>query len=626
MAAPNVSQVVVVPDRPADVLPHILAVVGTDGYQLAARPDAGVVLSRRRIPVWAIVLAVVLFPFGLLFLLVRQDEIVNVSVHHVSGGTQVTIAGRASVQLQNAIQYAVGSYPGAAAGDRIPGRAGVLGRAGYSGAPGQGLPGFRRPRLPGAAPAPPPPPAPMSPREALAIQEGRGGRSVGRGSQAEAPGGGGPGDAAPGGTGGRTASGLPAAAGSARATAWGGCQAEGRPAASGRCRWDRSALRRAGGCRLARSEPGRAGAFGLGPLPSLGGPPGGGSVAPGGIGAAPTGGRLRRPRPPGATSEAAQQPPVAPGRRGREAAARSRTREERPRARRLSPASRSRDRPPGGASWRLASRQLSRARRAGRARALRSRSAGPAAGRAGSPRGAGLRAPARAHLRGVPGAEHPQRERPARQRSERLRRDPHRRLRARPRVADAPVRPGQRSRGTRAACARCGSGRSIRDLRLRVPAPPRRWTVRSSRHSRTGRSRRPSPGSAFRNPTARFTAPLPRCPPTARACRAAPVSSTSLVARGAKPNPPSPPPCRAIHDAADRAAPVLAGRLQREHGRTRSGSRAPRTSRSARCRRRSSLTRLRPAKLRGETAPARRTRIVRSSSPTSFRAAACARM
>ena len=145
MATPVIQQVVVVPAPEDQVMAQLMSVSGADSYAPAAQSHDTITLSRRRIPVWAIVLAIIFFPIGLLFLLVKNTEVVQITLGRVQGGTQVTIAGRASAPLLSALQYALSGYRATAAG--LPPPPGPV-PAG-AGTPATGPP-------PGAAPSPPP--------------------------------------------------------------------------------------------------------------------------------------------------------------------------------------------------------------------------------------------------------------------------------------------------------------------------------------------------------------------------------------------------------------------------------------------------------------------------------------
>jgi hypothetical protein len=150
VAAPDVNQSYVVQAKQDDVLTRLLTVAGTDGYQLIGQTYGGFGLRRRRIPVWAIVLAVVFFPFGLLFLLVKAEEVVTVALERVVGGTQVSVRGRATSGLQRAIQAVLGAWQ--VAGAPAPRWT----------APAPGMPPPPPPPSPGSV-VPPPPPAAGTP-------------------------------------------------------------------------------------------------------------------------------------------------------------------------------------------------------------------------------------------------------------------------------------------------------------------------------------------------------------------------------------------------------------------------------------------------------------------------------
>src|SRR4051795_6311632 len=148
MAAPHVNQTTVVHGRPDDVRRELLGVAGAGGYRLAGETPDGFALRRRRIPGWAIAVAV-LFPVpGILALFVRRDEIVTVSVASSREGARVAVMGQASVALQQALQGALGRWQ--LAGAPAP-------RGGEAGLPAPPPPGSGTPP-PGWATIPPPPP------------------------------------------------------------------------------------------------------------------------------------------------------------------------------------------------------------------------------------------------------------------------------------------------------------------------------------------------------------------------------------------------------------------------------------------------------------------------------------
>ena len=159
MATPMVQQVVVVPASPEQVMTQLMSVSGADSYAPVAQSYDTLTLQRRRMPVWAIVLAILTFPIGLLFLLVKDTEVVQITLSRVQGGTQVTIAGRASAPLQSALQYALSGYQATPAG--LPRPTGPP-PAGYP-QPGYGPPAPAAPQPPQPTPSPPATPEPHEP-------------------------------------------------------------------------------------------------------------------------------------------------------------------------------------------------------------------------------------------------------------------------------------------------------------------------------------------------------------------------------------------------------------------------------------------------------------------------------
>jgi hypothetical protein len=160
LATPNVHQVVVVPAPPEQVMHQLMSVSGADKYAPVQQTPQGITLHRKRFPIWTIVLAIILFPIGLLFLLIRDDETVGIGLQPVPGGTQVTIGGQASQPLMSALQYALSGRQASPAG--LP--AGGVAPAGYAQPQWQGPPPPQGP--PPGAPQPPPayqPPQPPAP-------------------------------------------------------------------------------------------------------------------------------------------------------------------------------------------------------------------------------------------------------------------------------------------------------------------------------------------------------------------------------------------------------------------------------------------------------------------------------
>jgi hypothetical protein len=172
LAEPHIHQVVVVAASPEQVLQQVLSVSGADKYQPVMHSPQGVTLQRKKIPVWAIVVAIFFFPLGLIALFAKEDNTVGIGLEPVQGGTQVTISGQASNVLQSALHYVLAGHAATPAG--LPENVYTVsaqppqqwGQPQYGqpqqpyGQPQQAPPQQPPPEQPGWAPPPPPPPPP----------------------------------------------------------------------------------------------------------------------------------------------------------------------------------------------------------------------------------------------------------------------------------------------------------------------------------------------------------------------------------------------------------------------------------------------------------------------------------
>jgi hypothetical protein len=91
------------PEPPAEALQAWQAkysswLAGAQFQQTGQSPQI-LTYTRRYIPWWTILLAVILFPIGLLFLLIRNQNILTLSFVAEAGGSRVTIAGTAKDEL-----------------------------------------------------------------------------------------------------------------------------------------------------------------------------------------------------------------------------------------------------------------------------------------------------------------------------------------------------------------------------------------------------------------------------------------------------------------------------------------------------------------------------------------------
>jgi hypothetical protein len=116
LAEPAIHQVVIVPAPPDQVLNQVMSVAGADSYKPLMTSPQGVTLQRKKIPLWAIIVAIFLFPIGLLALFAKEEETVGIGLEPVQGGTQVTINGQASRTLQSALHYVLSGRMATTAG------------------------------------------------------------------------------------------------------------------------------------------------------------------------------------------------------------------------------------------------------------------------------------------------------------------------------------------------------------------------------------------------------------------------------------------------------------------------------------------------------------------------------
>jgi hypothetical protein len=81
-----------------------------DGYEIRPAGVSCVHIVRRFVPVWAIVVAIVGFFFmflGLLVLLVRETEVLAVTVYERDGGSYVDFSGAADPKVASAVNFTV---------------------------------------------------------------------------------------------------------------------------------------------------------------------------------------------------------------------------------------------------------------------------------------------------------------------------------------------------------------------------------------------------------------------------------------------------------------------------------------------------------------------------------------
>jgi hypothetical protein len=104
--ATTVDREVIVRTSPADWIRQFAGrVEAFGGYRLSAPDQVNTVeIVRGRVPVWALVIAILFFPFGLLALLAFRNDKATVSVHPTGdGATRVRIVGTLRNQVSDTI-------------------------------------------------------------------------------------------------------------------------------------------------------------------------------------------------------------------------------------------------------------------------------------------------------------------------------------------------------------------------------------------------------------------------------------------------------------------------------------------------------------------------------------------
>jgi len=92
----------------AEIVAGVTAAAGTQKtYRVAAPSPSTVMLTWRRTPTWAVVLALIgifVFLLGLLFLLVKETDTITVNCSDVEGGVRVSAVGAGSPEMVEFLQ------------------------------------------------------------------------------------------------------------------------------------------------------------------------------------------------------------------------------------------------------------------------------------------------------------------------------------------------------------------------------------------------------------------------------------------------------------------------------------------------------------------------------------------
>jgi hypothetical protein len=91
-----------------DVLRECLEVwtgqLGAHGYQLTSQTDVGLSYHRKYRPPWLIIPIVLLFPIGLLFLLVRYDATITATIAPEADGSLLVASGKGPKKVREAFE------------------------------------------------------------------------------------------------------------------------------------------------------------------------------------------------------------------------------------------------------------------------------------------------------------------------------------------------------------------------------------------------------------------------------------------------------------------------------------------------------------------------------------------
>jgi len=84
------------------LMEHVAPPLARHGYLLVTRSPYRLVFVRERRPVWTILLAILLFPFGLLALLYKEREQISIDLHPQGSSTLVSASGVAPLDVRRA--------------------------------------------------------------------------------------------------------------------------------------------------------------------------------------------------------------------------------------------------------------------------------------------------------------------------------------------------------------------------------------------------------------------------------------------------------------------------------------------------------------------------------------------
>jgi hypothetical protein len=126
MAAPGTAfnETSAVAETPEKVSQTLVAATAADpGYTVTTAGTGAIILTRKYIPTWAIVVAIVglfIALLGLLALLYRETETLTITITPAAGGSRIAISGLATREMTARITAAINTMPALEGADAEP--------------------------------------------------------------------------------------------------------------------------------------------------------------------------------------------------------------------------------------------------------------------------------------------------------------------------------------------------------------------------------------------------------------------------------------------------------------------------------------------------------------------------
>jgi rubredoxin len=126
MAAPGTpfNAISAVAETPENVSQTLVAATAADtAYTVSAAGTGSIILTRRYIPTWAIVVAIVglfIALLGLLALLYKDTETLTITITPAAGGSRIAISGVATTEMSARITAAINAMPALEGADAEP--------------------------------------------------------------------------------------------------------------------------------------------------------------------------------------------------------------------------------------------------------------------------------------------------------------------------------------------------------------------------------------------------------------------------------------------------------------------------------------------------------------------------